>query len=94
MTTIALGGQVARDLESLAHETNGRIYAASSGEFGIDSELQEAFLSEQDFLYGRLFLFAWVGYTHYQKNLCLKMHSTITQRRGFCIKSADNKILF
>lgn len=48
ITTMAFGGKVEKDLETLALVTNGRTYAVSSGEYGIDSELQEAFQSQQN----------------------------------------------
>nr|XP_018672742.1 uncharacterized protein LOC100182654 [Ciona intestinalis] len=48
VSTIALGSNVAKDLEWLASVSNGRTHAASSGQFGIDAELQEAFASHHE----------------------------------------------
>jgi len=48
VSTIAFGSKVSEDLEWLASATKGHTHAASSGEFGINSELLEAFLSHHE----------------------------------------------
>ncbi|XP_076812313.1 uncharacterized protein LOC143459166 isoform X2 [Clavelina lepadiformis] len=48
VNTIAFGSVVSKDLEILARISKGKIHAASSGEFAITGELQEAFLSHQE----------------------------------------------